>query len=93
MTGAVSNDVFDLADVLTPPEEPRSLEWLRALAEFHEWPIKGREEIESVLRDMAPAGPEIVLATLVQALVRFEIMRLRAKKPIILQGRRAAASP
>jgi flagellar biosynthesis protein FlhF len=86
VTGAVSDDVFDLADVLAPTAEPRSLEWLRGLAEFHEWPIKEREKIEAVLRNMAPAGPEIVLTTLVQALFRFDTVQRRTRKPIILSG-------
>ncbi|MEZ5930548.1 MAG: hypothetical protein R3F54_01065 [Alphaproteobacteria bacterium] len=75
-----------MADVLSPTDEPRSLEWLKALAEFHEWPIKGREKIESLLKNMVPAGPEMVLTTLVQALFRFDAAQFRTNRPIILSG-------
>lgn len=86
VTGAVTDDVFDLADVLSPTDEPRSLEWLKALAEFHEWPIKGREKIESLLKNMVPAGPEMVLTTLIKALFRFDAAQFQTSKPIILSG-------
>lgn len=86
VTGAVADDAFDLADVLAPPEQPRSLDWLGALADFHEWPFKWRERIEPVLKDVTPADPEIVLTTLVQALFRFEGLRLTGRKPLVLSG-------
>lgn len=86
VTGAVTDDVFDLADVLAPPDEPRSLDWLKALAAFHEWPIKARERIEPILSNMAPAGPEVVLTALVQALFRFDGSCLRGGKPLVFSG-------
>ncbi len=86
VTGAVADDSFNLVDLLVPSEEPNSLEWLGALADFHEWPFKERERIEPILRDIVPAEPEIVLKALVRALFRFEYLRFQRKKPVILSG-------
>lgn len=86
VTGAVADDAWDLADVLEPNLEPQSLEWLAALAGFHEWPFEMRERIEPVLRDVSPADPDIVLKTLIQALFRFRELHGGSGKPLMLSG-------
>jgi len=86
VTGAVADDVFNLTDVLVPSEEPRSLDWLSALAAFHEWPMKRRERIEPILENLTPAEPETILTTLMQALFRFEGAKRQSRKPLLLSG-------
>ncbi|MGI9509993.1 MAG: hypothetical protein ACR2QJ_11685 [Geminicoccaceae bacterium] len=86
VTGAVTDDAFDLADVLEPTQEPLRLEWLGALASFHEWPFKSRERIEPILRSVTPGDPEIVLSTLAQALFRFSELLMRGRKPLVFSG-------
>ena len=86
VTGAVADDAFDLTDVLVPAEEPRNLDWLNALAAFHEWSIKRRERIEPILENLSPAEPEAILATLVRAFFRFEDSRWPGRKPLLLSG-------
>ena len=86
VTGAAADDAFDLADVLEPTQEPRSLEWLGILAGFHEWPFKMRERIEPILRDVTPSDPEIILKTLVQALFRFRRLHPGNEKPLMFSG-------
>ncbi|MEM8949288.1 MAG: hypothetical protein AAGA21_12380 [Pseudomonadota bacterium] len=86
VTGAVADESLDLAGLLSPSEEPRSLDWLGALADFHEWPFKERERIEPILKDIVPAEPEVILKALVRALFRFDSLHLKAKKPVILSG-------
>ena len=86
VTGAVADESFDLAGLLSSPEEPRSLDWLGALADFHEWPFRERERIEPILKDIVPAEPELILKALVRALFRFDRLRFERQKPVILSG-------
>lgn len=86
VTGAVADDVFNLTDVLSSTEEPRSLDWLNALAAFHEWSIRMRERIEPILENLSPAEPEAILATLVRAFFRFEDCGWLGGKPLLLSG-------
>ena len=86
VTGAVADDALDLADLLVPPEESRSLNWLGALAGFHEWPFKERERIEPILKDVKPADPEIILKALVRALFQFDSLHVESQRPLILSG-------
>lgn len=86
VTGAVSEDAYDLVDVLTPSEAPQSLNWLSALTEFHEWSFQSRERIEPVLQTIKPTEPEIVLTALMQALFRFVDLPLEGKRPLMFSG-------
>lgn len=86
VTGAVADEVLNLADLLVPTEEQRSLEWLAALADFHEWPFKERERIEPILRDITPADPEVILKALVRALFRFDSLHLQGQGAHIFSG-------
>ena len=86
VTGAAADDSLNLTDVLMPSGELRSLDWLSALAEFHEWPFRWRERIEPILKDITPADPEVVLTTLVRALCCFDALHLDRQKPLILSG-------
>ncbi len=86
VAGAVADDALDLADLLVPSEDSRSLSWLGALADFHEWPFRERERIEPVLEDVRPADPEIILNALVRALFRFEDLHAWDQRPLILSG-------
>jgi len=71
VAGAVNEDIFNLADVLVASEQPRSLDWLNALAEFHEWSIKEHKRIEPILESVKPADPQIILMTLIEGIFRF----------------------
>lgn len=86
VTGALADDALDLADLLVPAKEQRSLDWLAALADFHEWPFKERERIEPILRDITPADPETILKALVRALFHFDDLHLRGQGPLMLSG-------
>lgn len=87
VTGAVAEDGLDLADLLSPSSNnERSLEWLGALADFHEWPFRMRERIEPVLEEMSPADPEAVMTTLVQALFRFDRLPMNRQSPLMFSG-------
>lgn len=86
VTGAVNDDAVDLSDVLVPSEGPTSLDWLQALIDFHEWPLKSDGRIESVLGELAPAEPELIVKTLVRALFRFDASLLPCSKPLLFSG-------
>ncbi|MGI9416673.1 MAG: hypothetical protein ACR2RA_02420 [Geminicoccaceae bacterium] len=86
VTGAAADEALDLAEVLSPSTERPGLEWLSALAEFHEWPFTARERIEPILENVMPANPEAVLTTLMQALFRFDDNDPPGQKPLLLSG-------
>lgn len=86
VTGAVADDALDIADLLVPTEEARDLDWLQALADFHEWPFRERERIEPILQDVRPADPEIILKALVRGLFRFDSLHAEGRRPLILSG-------
>ncbi len=86
VAGAIADDALDLADLLVPPEESRSLNWLGALADFHEWPFKEQEQIAPILEDVRPADPEIILKALVRALFRFDDLCAEGQGPVLLSG-------
>ena len=86
VAGAVADDALDLADLLVPPEEARSLSWLGALADFHEWPFKERARIEPILEDVRPSDPEIILKALIRAIFRFDSLPALGQRPLILSG-------
>lgn len=86
VTGAVGDDSFDLADILEPPEQAKDLDWLTALIDFHEWPLKGRDRIEPILGGLTSADPELILKTLIQAVFCFNGSLIKKQKPLILSG-------
>lgn len=86
VTGAVAGDALNLVEVLTPPKESRSLEWLSALADFHGWSFRARARIEPLLENVMPADPEAVLTTLMQAIFQFDDGDLPRRKPLLLSG-------
>lgn len=86
VTGAVNDDSCDLAEVLAPSEQSRSLEWLTALTDFHEWPLKNRDRLEPILSELNPAEPELVLKTLVRALFRFDDSLTKGQERLFLSG-------
>lgn len=86
VTGAVAEDGFDLADLLATSNDRRSLDWLGALADFHEWPFRMRERIEPVLQEMTRTDPESVMTTLIQALFRFDRLPMDGRSPVMFSG-------
>ncbi len=86
VTGAVADDALNIADLLVPSEEVRSLDWLGALAGFHEWPFRERGRIEPILQDIRPADPEIILKALVRGLFRFDHLYVEDQGPLIFSG-------
>ena len=86
VTGAVAEDIGDLANVLDPPETPQDLAWLGALADFHEWPFKARARVEPLLKTIRPATPEAILTAVVQASLEFDDQPLRGPRPLLFSG-------
>lgn len=86
VTGAINNDSVDLNDVLVPSERPTSLEWLQALIDFHEWPLNSDGRIESVLSELAPAEPELIVKTLMRALFHFDTSLPQFSRPVMFSG-------
>lgn len=86
VTGAMNDASIDLADVLTASETNQSLEWLRALADFHEWPFELCDRIEPALKEVKPADSETILTTLLKALFRFGNLVAKDSQPLLLSG-------
>ena len=86
VTGAIDDEAVDLSDVLVPPEPAANLDWLQALIDFHEWPLKSGGRIEPVLGELAPADPELIVKTLMRALFRFDPAWLQVRKPLLFSG-------
>jgi len=86
VTGAVADDLLDLAGVLGSSDKSDSFDWLGDLGHFHEWPFAWHQDFELVLSDIVPADPEVILATLLQALYSFGHLLDGSRKPLFFSG-------
>ena len=89
VTGAVTEEIGNLADVLASPEEVPDFDWLTRLGEFHEWPLDLREQVGDLVKGIKQCHPEFLLAALLNVQFSFDSLEPRGqtgRRPLLFSG-------